>query len=74
VGERPICEDEFMRENPQMRIQQITWRMALLIIQFVVLGGTAAVQGSVNVTQYHNHENRDGLYIDPAFTQTASAT
>jgi len=30
------------------------------------------VQGSVNVTQYHNHENRDGLYVDPAFTRTAA--
>lgn len=32
-----------------------------------------ARSASVNVTQYHNHENRDGLYIDPAFTKTAAA-
>jgi hypothetical protein len=62
-----------MRENPQVRVQQITRRIALLFIQFVVLGGTATLQGAVNVTQYHNHENRDGLYIDPAFTRTAAA-
>jgi len=27
----------------------------------------------VNVTQYHNHSTRDGLYIDSAFTQSATA-
>jgi hypothetical protein len=26
-----------------------------------------------NVTQYHNHSSRDGLYIDSAFTQSAAA-
>jgi hypothetical protein len=26
----------------------------------------------VNVTQFHNHQSRDGLYIDPAFTQSAA--
>jgi PQQ enzyme repeat len=28
----------------------------------------------VNVTQFHNHESRDGLYSDSAFTQSAAAT
>ena len=28
---------------------------------------------AVNVTQHHNHDSRDGLYIDPAFTQAAAA-
>lgn len=37
---------------------------------FFVLG-TAC--GAVNVTEHHNHETRDGLYIDPAFTQAAAA-
>ena len=27
----------------------------------------------VNVTQFHNHGKRDGLYIDSAFTQSAAA-
>ena len=27
----------------------------------------------VNVTQFHNHSSRDGLYIDSAFTQAAAA-
>lgn len=29
--------------------------------------------GSVNVTQHHNDDSRDGLFIDPAFTLTAAA-
>jgi len=62
-----------MRENPQMRIQQFERTLALPILIFIAVGQMPAVQGSVNVTQYHNHENRDGLYIDPAFTQTAAA-
>lgn len=33
----------------------------------------AQADGKVNVTQFHNHESRDGLYIDPAFTQSAAA-
>lgn len=32
-----------------------------------------APAGQVNVTQYHNHLSRDGIYIDPAFTHTAAA-
>jgi len=27
----------------------------------------------VNVTQFHNHDSRDGLYVDSAFTQSAAA-
>ena len=30
--------------------------------------------GAINVTQHHNHDSRDGLYIDPAFTLTAAAS
>ena len=31
------------------------------------------INAQVNVTQYHNHSSRDGLYIDSAFTQSAAA-
>src|SRR5213082_3344751 len=27
----------------------------------------------VDVTQFHNHPSRDGLYVDSAFTQSAAA-
>ena len=29
---------------------------------------------AVNVTQHHNHDSRDGLYIDPAFTTARAAS
>src|SRR5215831_17998581 len=32
-----------------------------------------ATNAQVNVTQFHNHDSRDGLYIDSAFTQSAAA-
>jgi len=32
-----------------------------------------SANAQVNVTQFHNHASRDGLYIDPAFTQSAAA-
>lgn len=34
--------------------------------------GLAAAE-AVDVTQFHNHLSRDGLYLDPAFTQSAAA-
>jgi outer membrane protein assembly factor BamB len=38
----------------------------------VILLWTALLRASaqVNVTQHHNHDSRDGLYVDPAFTQS----
>jgi len=41
----------------------------------MIASATVVARGapSVNVTQYHNHENRDGVYIDPAFTTNAAA-
>src|SRR5882762_4087338 len=35
--------------------------------------GVVPANAQVNVTQFHNHESRDGLYIDSAFTQSAAA-
>jgi hypothetical protein len=31
-------------------------------------------KGAVNVTEHHNHDSRDGLYIDPAFTSATAAS
>src|SRR5262245_943107 len=35
---------------------------------------TRSVAGAtqVNVTQFHNNPSRDGLYVDPAFTESAA--
>jgi hypothetical protein len=50
---------------------------ALLSIPWLVAAGLwsaiVPTNAQVNVTQYHNHSSRDGLYIDSAFTQSAAA-
>jgi Domain of unknown function (DUF2341)/PQQ enzyme repeat len=50
---------------------------ALFPISSLVAAGVWSVilptNAQVNVTQYHNHISRDGLYIDSAFTQSAAA-
>ena len=38
-----------------------------------ILSAIPFTNAQVNVTQFHNHDSRDGLYIDPAFTQSAAA-
>ena len=38
-----------------------------------LLGAILPTNAQVNVTQYHNHASRDGLYVDSAFTQSAAA-
>ena len=47
-------------------------------IFFVVLvcfwGANAPAIAQVNVTQFHNHASRDGLYVDSAFTQRAATS
>ena len=37
------------------------------------LGAIHAANAQVNVTQFHNHDSRDGLYVDSAFTPDAAA-
>jgi len=39
----------------------------------VVLALVNQARGDVNVTQHHNHQSRDGLYVDPAFTKASAA-
>jgi hypothetical protein len=43
--------------------------LMLIVVSFFTIARGAQ---AVNVTQYHNHENRDGLYVDPAFTTNAA--
>ena len=42
-------------------------------VALAVLGADFAAQGAVNVPAHHNHDTRDGLYVDPAFTPAAAA-
>ena len=46
------------------------------VLSVVVICFWSAVvpaNGQVNVTQFHNHDSRDGLYVDSAFTLSAAA-
>lgn len=40
---------------------------------FAVWFAATPANGAVNVTEHHNHDSRDGLYIDPAFTPLNAA-
>src|SRR6266436_502822 len=48
---------------------------SLLFVGYCVaiLSTTTHANAQVNVTQFHNHDSRDGLYVDSAFTQSAAA-
>src|SRR6266704_5965417 len=51
-------------------------RMKLSIFLVVVIwlwSAVAPADAQVNVTQFHNHDSRDGLYVDTTFTQSAAA-
>ena len=37
---------------------------------FAVVITVLPLNAQVNVKQHHNHDSRDGLYVDPAFTQS----
>src|SRR4051812_34003489 len=58
------------------RMQNLnSWRNEVLIAGMLLVGTCSHLraQTAINVTQHHNRQSRDGLYIDPAFTQAASA-
>ena len=38
-----------------------------------ILSAIPAANSQLNVTQFHNHDSRDGLYVDSAFTLSAGA-
>ena len=43
------------------------------LVLTVFFKAVVPASAQINVTQFHNHQSRDGLYIDPAFTQSAAA-
>jgi len=49
-------------------VSSISWLVAAGVWSAIL-----PTNAQVNVTQYHNHSSRDGLYIDGAFTQSAAA-
>jgi len=42
------------------------------LVVAVFFNAVVPANAQVNVTQFHNHESRDGLYIDSAITQSAA--
>jgi hypothetical protein len=51
------------------------FRQTIVVVccALAALGAVSRVHAAVNVTQHHNHNSRDGLYLEPAFTQAAAA-
>ena len=58
---------------PAMKSPIPTYSLAVAGACVAVLGAILPADAQVNVTQYHNHSSRDGLYIDSAFTPAAAA-
>jgi hypothetical protein len=52
-----------------MKYSFVVW----LLLLTAAWGGVPVAIAQVNVTQFHNHDSRDGLYIDSAFTPSAAA-
>src|SRR6476661_1718722 len=41
------------------------------IVLVCLCSGVVPANAQVNVTQFHNHDSRDGLYVDAAFTPSS---
>jgi outer membrane protein assembly factor BamB len=56
-------------------VSRLTRQGGIMLAGCALVGfvGGLSAQSAVNVTQHHNHLNRDGLYIDPAFTYAAAS-
>ena len=56
-------------------MQSMPFGTGALVVRAFVAGLVVGIEaaGAVNVSMFHNHESRDGLYVDPAFSRTAAA-
>src|SRR3989442_7178868 len=45
----------------------------VVVVVVWLSSAVAPADAQVNVTQFHNHDSRDGLYVDTTFTQSAAA-
>ena len=56
-------------------MQHFFFKVWVVAAGWVLAGWSTAlsVRGAVNVTQHHNHDTRDGLYVEPAFTRAAAS-
>src|SRR5437762_12359541 len=63
-----------MVNGPRDIVKHRRMKLSIFLVVIVCLSSAAVpADAQVNVTQFHNHESRDGLYIDSAFTQSAAA-
>ena len=61
---------DWKKAKPRRKCRVKISRLASVLICSLTTG--LHTQAAVNVSQFHNHLSRDGLYIDPAFTKTAA--
>ena len=66
-------EPAYAGETNFVKHSHSTFWLVIAGLSVAVLSGVTPANGSVNVTQHHNHASRDGLYIDSAFTPAAAA-
>ena len=59
-GTREIVKHRYMRF------------LSFFVAVVCLWSAVAPAEAQINVNQFHNHESRDGLYIDSAFTQSAA--
>jgi hypothetical protein len=48
-------------------------RIVVAHVALAALGAALPAKAAVNIPEHHNHDSRDGLYVDPAFTPAAAA-
>ena len=58
---------------PLMKFRISACSLVIAGLFLAALGAIPKANAQVNVTQFHNHDSRDGLYIDSAFTPSAAA-
>ena len=63
-----------MGKGTQEIIKHGRMKILFFVVVLVCLGSAVVpANAQVNVTQFHNHDSRDGLYVDAAFTPSAAA-
>ncbi len=65
------CAQESPRRSDRQNTKTLVYIFSLVVTG--LLSEVYSTNAQVNVTQFHNHDSRDGLYIDSAFTQDAAA-
>ena len=68
--------ETILRFSNDVTVKQRLFALLLFAagLSIAALAAVLPANASVNVTQHHNHDSRDGLYVDPSFTPTNSAS